>query len=116
MFTIHLNNLIFHAYHGLYKEEKVLGNDFEVNVEVTFDVKQEIININQTVDYVSLHSIIKKVMDSPTELIETVVQEIASQIKLFDTKITSVKVSVKKLNPAVASFIGTVGISYTQVF
>ena len=116
MLTIHLNNLIFHAYHGIYKEEKIIGNNFEVNVEVTFDAKQEIININQTVDYVSLHGIIKKVMDTPTQLLETVVQEMAAQIKLFDTKITSVMVSVKKLNPAIANFAGTVGISYTQVF
>ena len=116
MLTIHLSNLMFHAFHGIYKEEKIVGNNFEVNVEVTFDAKQEITNINQTVDYVALHSIIKKVMDNPTPLLETVVQDIATQIKLFDTRITSVKVSVKKLNPAIANFQGTVGISYTQVF
>lgn len=116
MLTIHLSNLIFHAYHGIYKEEKIIGNDFEVNVEVTFDAKQEIITINQTVDYVSLHGIIKKVMDNPTQLIETVVQEIAGQIKLFDPKITSITVNVKKLNPAIVNFVGNVGVSYTQVF
>ena len=116
MLTIHLSNLIFHAYHGIYKEEKIVGNDFEVNVEVTFDANYEIININQTIDYVALHGIIKKIMDTPTPLIETVVQEMATQIKLFDTRITSVKVSVKKLNPAISNFEGTVGISYTQVF
>ena len=36
MLTIQLNNLIFHAYHGLYEEEKIIGNDFEVNLEVKF--------------------------------------------------------------------------------
>ena len=116
MFTIYLNNLMFHAYHGIYKEEKIVGNDFEVNVEVTFNANQEINIINQTVDYVALHGIIKKVMGTPTPLIETVVQEIVAQIKLFDSKITSVMVNVKKLNPAIENFKGTVGISYTQVF
>ena len=34
MFTIELSKLRFHAYHGLYHEEKKLGGDFEVNVTV----------------------------------------------------------------------------------
>lgn len=116
MLTIHLNNLIFHSHHGIYKEEKIIGNDFEVNVAVSFNARNEIININETVDYVSLHGIIKKIMDKPTPLIETVVQQMAEEIKLFDTKIATVTVSIKKLNPAIANFKGTVGISYTKVF
>lgn len=116
MLTINLNNLIFHAFHGIYKEEKIIGNDFEVNVAVTFNAENEIIHINETVDYVSLHEIIKNIMDKPSPLIETVVQHMANEIKLFDTKITTVTISIKKLNPAIANFKGTVGISYTKDF
>ena len=116
MLTIQLNNLIFHAYHGLYEEEKIIGNDFEVNLEVKFHEQKKITDINDTVDYVSIHGIIKKVMDNPTPLMETVVQDIVEQIKLFDAKIVSVIVNIKKLNPAIANFNGTVGINYTKVF
>ena len=55
-------------------------------------------------------------MDKPSPLIETVVQHMANEIKLFDTKITTVTISIKKLNPAIANFKGTVGISYTKDF
>ena len=55
-------------------------------------------------------------MDNPTPLMETVVQDIVEQIKLFDAKIVSVMVNIKKLNPAIANFNGTVGINYTKVF
>lgn len=116
MLTIHLNKLIFHAYHGIYEEEKIIGNDFEVNVAVTFEAKSEIHTIYDTVDYVSLHRIIKKLMNKPTPLIETVVQQMGEEIKLFDKKITSVSISIHKLNPAITNFEGTVGISYTKVF
>jgi dihydroneopterin aldolase len=34
LLTIHLNNLLFHAYHGLYEEEQILGNNFEVNITI----------------------------------------------------------------------------------
>ncbi len=115
MLTIHLNNLIFHAFHGLYQEEKLIGNDFEVNVEVTFTAKNKVSDLADTIDYVSLHDIIRKVMEIPTPLIETVVQEIAGQIKLFDDKITIVLVSIKKIGPVIANFKGTVGISYTKL-
>ena len=86
MLTIQLHNLLFHSFHGMYKEEKILGNDFEVNVAVTFDAKNEIHTIYETVDYVSLHGIIKKLMDKPSPLIETVVQQMADEIKLYDKK------------------------------
>ena len=116
MLTIQLNNLIFHAYHGLYEEEKIIGNDFEVNMDVTFNELKKITHIHETVDYVKIHGIIKKVMENPTPLIETVVQEMVDQIKLFDPKIVSVMVNIKKLNPAIANFNGTVGITYNKVF
>ena len=34
MITIHLHHLIFFACHGLHEEEKILGNEYEVNAEV----------------------------------------------------------------------------------
>ena len=116
MLTIQLNNLIFHAYHGLYEEEKITGNDFEVNLEVKFEEQKKITDINETVDYVAIHGIIKNVMDNPTPLIETVAQEMVERIKLFDSKILSVMVNIKKINPAIASFNGSVGINYIKVF
>ena len=116
MLTIQLHNLTFHAYHGLYEEEKIIGNDFEVNVDVSFDEPKKITAINETIDYVSIHGIIKKIMDNPTPLLETVVQEMVEQIKLFNVRVVSVTVNIKKLNPAIAKFYGTVGISYTKVF
>ena len=34
MLSIHLKNLIFKAYHGIYEEEKIQGNIFEVNIAI----------------------------------------------------------------------------------
>lgn len=116
MITIHLHNLLFHAYHGIYKEEKVLGNDFEVNADITFNENEKVIHLKDTIDYVTIHGIIKKVMDIPTPLLETVVQKMTEEIKIFDERITSAKVNIKKLNPAITNFNGTVGVSYYKVF
>ena len=116
MLTIHLHSLIFHSFHGLFKEEKILGNDFEVNVDVSIEAVENITKLNQTVDYVGLHAIIKAVMDEPTAMLETVVQQLAEKILVSDKKIKSVTINIKKLNPPLVNFQGTVGISYSKVF
>ncbi len=116
MLTIHLHSLIFHSFHGMFKEEKVLGNDFEVNVDISIEAPAKINRLHQTVDYVALHAIIKEVMDIPTALLETVVQDLSEKIQLFDKKIKSVTINIRKLNPPIGNFQGTVGISYSKVF
>lgn len=116
MITIHLHSLIFHSFHGMFKEENILGNDFEVNVDVSIDVQKKITRLHQSVDYVSLYTIIKEVMDEPTPLLETVVQELSERIRVYDEKIKSVNISIKKLNPPIGNFQGTIGISYSKVF
>jgi dihydroneopterin aldolase len=100
----------------MFREEKILGNDFEVNMDVVIDAPEKISKLHQSVDYVALHAIIKEVMDVPTPLLETVVQELAERVGLFDNKIKLVTVSVKKLNPPIINFQGTVGISYSKAF
>jgi 7,8-dihydroneopterin aldolase/epimerase/oxygenase len=116
MLTIHLHSLIFHSFHGMFKEEKILGNDFEVNMDVSFEACEKITRLSQSLDYVSLHAIIKAVMDQPTPMLETVVQELAERVRLFDEKIKSVSISIKKLNPPIGNFQGSAGVSYSTVF
>ena len=60
MLSIHLHNVIIHAYHGVYAEEKVLGNDFLVDVSVDYHPsKYPITSIEDTIDYVALHDLVK---------------------------------------------------------
>ena len=71
-FTVQLHNLKFHSFHGLYPEEKLLGGEYEVSVDVCFEAEGKITSIHQTVNYVAVYHTIKKRMDQPTELLETV--------------------------------------------
>ncbi len=116
MLTIHMHHLIFHSFHGIFEEEKILGNDFEVNVDVSIDGQERISTLGQSVDYVQLYSIIKSVMEEPTPLLETVVYDLAERVRLFDEKIKSVHINIKKLHPPIGSFQGAVSISFNQTF
>ena len=61
---ISLNKLLFVGYHGLYPEEKKLGNNYSVEIDIDFTPKQGVIDqLDQTIDYVHVYAIVKKWME-----------------------------------------------------
>jgi dihydroneopterin aldolase len=113
LLTINLHNLIFHAHHGLYQEEQLLGNDFEVNISIKhLPVKEKIVSLEQTINYVSVHELVKQRMKIPTPLLETLAQEICEAILEKFSLAEEVFFSIKKLNPPIINFQGSVGISF----
>ena len=113
MFTIHLTDLKFYSYHGFHEEERVLGSEYQVNATVGFAGEEKIVSLHQTVNYVSVFRIIKEQMDIPTQLLETLTQNIAEKIKALDTQIKTVSVRIDKINPPIKSFTGKVGVTYS---
>ena len=102
METLTLKSLRFKGYHGYYEEEREQGNDFEVDIVFTADLRKagETDQLEDTIDYQEVLAIIKKVMNGPSlKLIETLAKRIGDQ--LFDkfTNVASLKVSVRKLHP-----------------
>ncbi len=116
MFTIHLNNLIFFAYHGLHDEERILGGEFEVNAAIGFDAAGKVSSLKQTVDYTEIFEVIKQRMHQPTALLETLVQELVHNIYQSDRRITWVDINLKKMNPPIGNFQGSVTVSYKHQF
>ncbi|MEO6549602.1 MAG: dihydroneopterin aldolase [Ferruginibacter sp.] len=116
MLTIHLHKLLFHAFHGFYEEEQILGNEFEVNADVIVDAPDPITKLRQTVNYVTIYDTIKLRMQQPTPLLETVAQELARAIHKIDSRIKSVRITIKKLSPPIENFQGIVGVSYEGEF
>jgi len=116
MLTIHLHKLLFHSFHGVFEEEKLLGNEFEINVDIELDCNEHITNLSQTVNYVSVYCCIKERMQLPTPLLETVAQDLIKAIHQMDEKISSVSITIKKTAPPIENFQGIVGVSCKTVF
>jgi len=107
MFTICIHDLQFISFHGCFEEEKILGNKFTVNLEAeTNDNKVEY--INDTVNYVDLFKIIKKYMDIPTKLLETVMQHIVLEIFTDYPSIDRIVLSITKNHPPIKDLNGKV--------
>ena len=108
---ISLNKLLFVGYHGLYLEEKKLGNNYSVEIDIDFTPKQGVIDqLDQTIDYVHVYAIVKKWMEIPTPLLETLVGKIADDILSSQTLAKKVFVKITKLHLPIPSFEGNVSV------
>lgn len=115
--TISLNKLNFLVYHGLYPEERKTGNEFEVNLMVSYlPVTDVITDIGETVNYATLFNLLKTEMQKPRELLETLVMEITELIHAAFPQIIKVEISVDKLHPPIAGFNGSVGVKYSKEY
>lgn len=117
MIKISLHQLKFHAYHGLYEEEKKTGNDFEVNLDAWFEEPADsITQLNQTINYATLYSLVKKRMNIPEPLLETIAMDIALQSKAQFPVICEINVSVRKVNPPMLNFQGQTEVSFHKKY
>ena len=116
MFTIHLNNCIFYSKHGVFAEEAIVGTSFEVNLSISFNSEEVIQSLKQTINYVEVYDLVKKHFERPRQLLEMLAQEITRDIHIADPRVTLVEIQIKKINPPIANFTGSVGVSYVKSF
>ncbi len=103
----------FHGYHGVHEEESKAGGNFEVNLVVYFEpLVLPVRHLNETIDYTQLYALIKRRMEKPTRLLETLATEIADEILNSFLNVQQLEVSIKKLNPPIPFFNGSVAASY----
>ena len=103
MSKISVNNAWFYSYHGCLSEETIVGGEYLVNATVELDTSKAETDdsLENTVDYVDIYNAIKKEMDTPSKLLEVVMERIISSINKLDKNIVSVDVSIKKVNPPI---------------
>lgn len=117
MIHISLRNLIFHAFHGLYEEEKQLGNQFEVNLDIYFpEPDTAITHLDQTVNYVTLYNLVQERMQVPEPLLETLAMDIASSAKREFPQIFEINVSISKINMPLVNFRGNISVTYHKKY
>jgi 7,8-dihydroneopterin aldolase/epimerase/oxygenase len=117
LLTIELKQLYFFAHHGLYAEERKTGNEFEVNLIVSYQPSSgTITDISDTVNYVQLYDLLKTEMQKPRHLLETFVMEVAELTHAAFSQIKKIEISITKLHPPIAKFTGIVGVRYSKEY
>ena len=116
MFTIRLNKLKFFAYHGVHSEEAIVGNEFEVSILISFSESKKIVALNDTLNYVEVFNAVKNLFAIPEQLLETLAQKISEEIYKIDNRVSSINITIDKLNAPICNFTGTVGINYSKSY
>ncbi|HET7118026.1 MAG TPA: dihydroneopterin aldolase [Hanamia sp.] len=117
MITVQLHNLLFNAFHGIHEEEKILGNEYVVDASMEFDeAKEAILHISNTINYVTVYNIIKKRMDVPTPLLETLVMETGNEIHNEFPGLKSISISIKKMHLPIEGMQGSAIVKWHKEF
>ena len=116
MGIIKVENIRIYAYHGCLKEEKKIGSDYRVDLQVEADLKtsSETDKLSDTVDYVFLNKVIKEEMLKPSHLLETVGKRILDRIFNEDERVDKATVWVSKLNPPIGGDVARVTIKMSD--
>lgn len=111
--TVRLKDVLFHAFHGLYENEKKAGNRFIINLEVSF-IQENPKDLNSGVDYVVLYELTKNIMSSPQDLLESVGTDILKAVKSAFPFITSSTITITKQKPPIIGFMGQTEVSLSE--
>ena len=112
-----LEGLSFYSFHGLYPEEKRLGGQFIVDAKFQFSAPSAVINsIDQTPDYSAIYELIKQSMHRPTELLATLAMHMIEEIHLKFPIIEKAEISIRKIQPPIVGFKGSVAVKYSKTF
>lgn len=105
---LHIRNIEAHAFHGCLPEETKIGCRFSVDVsfEADFNAAMESDNLDNAVDYVLVHAIVREEMAIPSALIEHLAARILKRLKSEFKNVVTCTVAVTKFNPPVNGQLG----------
>ena len=116
MGLIQIENMEFYSFHGHFKEERIVGNKFLVDLTIETDMKvpAESDNLKDAVNYQHVYEIVKQQMEMKSHLLEHIAGRILDAIYADIEGIKKVTVKVSKLNPPMGGKIGSVSIVLTK--
>lgn len=114
--VIEIENMEFYSNHGCYREEKVVGNHFIVNLkmETSNSVAIKTDSIKDALNYQIAYEIVKEEMREPSHLLEHVAGRILDKLFVSLPLIESASVKVSKLNPPMGGKIEKVSVTINK--
>ncbi|QZT35761.1 dihydroneopterin aldolase [Halosquirtibacter xylanolyticus] len=112
--VIEIEDMYFHAYHGHFEEEQVVGNNFIVYAHIETDclAASKSDELDDALNYLKAYELIQEEMQIPSKLLEHVTGRILDRLYgEFGDQIKKVKIKVSKLNPPMGGQIGSVSVT-----
>jgi dihydroneopterin aldolase len=112
MGLIQIENMEFYSFHGHFKEERIVGNKFlvDLTIETDMNIPKVSDNLKDAVNYQRIYEIIKLEMEKKSHLLEHIAGRILDAIYAEMDGIIKVTVKVSKMNPPMGGKIGSVSV------
>lgn len=98
---IYLRNVRFHAFHGVLPQERIVGNDYLVNLVLDYDFSSamQTDDLQGTFNYAEVYQKVREEMAVPSKLLEHVAGRIAHRLFSDFPEIQKLQLSITKVNP-----------------
>lgn len=109
---ITLQNMEFYAFHGCYKEEQIVGNNFRVDLQFQVDatVASSSDQIADTISYLTVYEIVRGEMMITSHILEHVASRILTALKTQFPQMICATISVAKLAPPLGGPVDAVSV------
>lgn len=96
-----LENVKFHAFHGVLPQERKVGNDYQVSLRIGYDISRAMVSdeVNDTLNYAEVYQLLCQEMMVPSALLERVAGRIGERLFRQFPAILSIDLTIIKVNP-----------------
>lgn len=109
--SVEIDRLLVRAYHGVFEQERKVGNDFEVTVRVDYPWNIDSDSLDGTLNYAELIFLVQKEMAEPSALLEHVAGRIYHAIVARWDLVTGGYIKIAKLTPPVTAQVASASVS-----
>ncbi len=109
-----LKEIQLYGYHGIHELERKVGVLFQLDVSIEFSDNRVIKNIEDTIDYSRVFSIIKREFSLTEQLLEILAERIASSLKVSFPYISNTSLRIIKKGAYIDGLIGSVGVELNK--
>lgn len=114
MGLIQIEGMEFYAYHGHFKEERIVGNRFILDISIETDLNKaaESDKIENALNYLSVYQIIKKEMQGKkSHLLENIGKRILDELHHNFNNINKITLKISKMHPPLGGQVEKVSIT-----
>ncbi|HBL73072.1 MAG TPA: dihydroneopterin aldolase [Bacteroidales bacterium] len=111
-----LKGLRFYAHHGVFNQERMVGNTFTVDLKLggDFTLACQTDTIDNALNYGDVYKTVAEVMAIPSNLLEHVAERICQQLKATYPMIINLEVTVTKTNPPLVGEMESASVVLTR--
>ena len=113
LYTIELEGMDFHAFHGCYELEQQTGSHFEVSLRITTELGEvaETDDVRKAVNYLTVYEVVREQMQRTQCTIERVAQNIIDALRSRFPQISQTECRVSKIAPPLGGKVARVSVT-----